>query len=48
MLVTMTFNVGLFLAVVLGYGVGHLLFARLSRPQLVADGNLFEDEDACH
>jgi len=46
MLIAMTFNGGLFIAVVLGYGVGHLLFATLSRPQIIGDGGLFEEE--CH
>lgn len=48
MLVTMTFNAGLFIAVVLGYGVGHLLFARLAKPQL--PGALIENEieENCH
>jgi len=47
MLITMTFNAGLFIAVVLGYGAGHLLFSRLSKPQLA--GSLFDDnEEACH
>jgi len=47
MLVAMTFNAGLFLAIVFGYGVGHLLFSRLSRPKVVS-GSSLEDEDQCH
>jgi len=33
MLITMTFNVGLFVAVIVGYAFGHFLFGRFMRPQ---------------
>jgi len=49
MLVAMTFNVGLFLAVILGYGTGHLVFSRLSKPQVISGGTLAGlEEETCH
>jgi len=50
MLVTMTFNVGLFVAVVLGYAVGHFLFGRFTRKPQMPKMNLNNEGEKyeCH
>jgi copper transporter 1 len=48
MLIAMTFNGGLFIAVILGYGVGHLLFSRVSKPRMPRGSFLDVDEENCH
>jgi len=47
MLIAMNYNAGLFIAIILGYGIGHIVFSRLARPQL-GSGSLMDDEDQCH
>jgi len=48
MLIAMTFNAGLFIAIILGYGVGHILFARLNKPKKRSRGSIMEVEESCH
>jgi copper transporter 1 len=49
MLIAMTFNGGLFIAVILGYGFGYLLFSRLSARKNESHSSVIEVEDQnCH
>jgi len=47
MLITMTFNAGLFVAVILGYAVCHFLFGRFLRPLRDNASDVAKAED-CH